>query len=163
MNKLGFTLTELLTVVLIIGVLAAVAMPQYMRSVERARATEAMSSIKSINDAIYTYYVEKESCPTFFSQLVASLPASNTRTASIDGKHFTFALGTAPNSVPGTSCPGVMATRINSGSGYSYRIWNPYTSTSADASLELQCEPVSASDTKSRTICESLGLLRTAE
>ncbi len=162
MNKLGFTLTELLTAVLIVGVLAAVAMPQYVRSVERARATEAMASIKAINDAIYTYYVAQEQCPVRFSQLVTSLPASNTQTASIDGKHFTFALGTAPNNVPGTSCPGVLATRI-SGSGYSYRIWNPYTSTTANASLELQCEPLSASDEKSKSVCESLGLLRETE
>lgn len=47
----GFTLIELLVVVLIIGILAAIALPQYERSVERARAAEAVSMLRSMRDA----------------------------------------------------------------------------------------------------------------
>ncbi len=50
-NKKGFTLVEILTVVLIIGVLSAIALPQYRRVVERARAAEAMSSLKTLYDS----------------------------------------------------------------------------------------------------------------
>lgn len=52
MNKKGFTLIELLVVVLIIGILSAVALPQYTNAVEKSRATEAWTTIKSINDAL---------------------------------------------------------------------------------------------------------------
>lgn len=50
-NKKGFTLVEILTVVIIIGILSALALPQYRRVVERARATEAMAALKSLYDS----------------------------------------------------------------------------------------------------------------
>lgn len=51
MNKKGFTLTEMLTVVLIIGVLTAVAVPQYRRTIQRTRATEAVAMLKVLADS----------------------------------------------------------------------------------------------------------------
>lgn len=50
-NKKGFTLVEILTVVLIIGVLSAIALPQYRKVVERARAAEAMAGLKTLYDS----------------------------------------------------------------------------------------------------------------
>lgn len=51
MMKKGFTLIEILAVVLIMAVLTAVAMPQYRKSVERARAAEALQMLPVIYDA----------------------------------------------------------------------------------------------------------------
>ena len=50
-KKSGFTLIEILVVVLILSILSAIALPDYRRSVERARASEAMTIMRAVYDA----------------------------------------------------------------------------------------------------------------
>ncbi len=57
MTKNGFTLIELLVVVLIIGVLAAIAFPQYEKAIERARAAEAITNLKVMEEAQRRYFL----------------------------------------------------------------------------------------------------------
>lgn len=47
-KKLGFTLMELLAVVLIISMLTSIALPKYQRTVERAASTEALVNLRSL-------------------------------------------------------------------------------------------------------------------
>lgn len=53
--KKAFTLIELLVVVLIIGILAAIALPQYEKAVEKSRAAEALTMLSSMRKAIDVY------------------------------------------------------------------------------------------------------------
>ena len=70
----GFTLIELLVVVLIIGILAAVALPQYQKAVEKSRATEALTLLKSLYSASKVYYLEHGQWPSQISQLSIDIP-----------------------------------------------------------------------------------------
>ena len=56
-NARAFTLIELLVVVLIIGILAAIAVPQYTKAVRKARIAEAKVLLKSLSDAADMFYL----------------------------------------------------------------------------------------------------------
>jgi len=73
-HKSGFTLLELLLVVLIIGILAAIALPQYRRSVERANAAEALPLLKALWQAQQSHYLSHGSYATKFSDLDVDIP-----------------------------------------------------------------------------------------
>lgn len=57
-RRRGFTLVELMVVVLILGLLAAIALPAYSRYTRRARAAEATTNVQRIYLAQYTYNSE---------------------------------------------------------------------------------------------------------
>ena len=58
---LGFTLIELLIVVAIIGILAAIAVPNFLNAQLRAKVAKAYSDIKAISMAEEMYYLDNNS------------------------------------------------------------------------------------------------------
>ena len=72
----GFTLFELLVVVLIIGILAAIALPQYEKTVERARAAEAMQMVSAIARANEVYKMGNGSYTKDISLLDIQVPGT---------------------------------------------------------------------------------------
>jgi len=68
-NKKGFTLLELLVVVLIIGILAAVALPQYQKAVIKSRITQVLPLIRAVVDAQDIYYIVNNKYAESFEDL----------------------------------------------------------------------------------------------
>jgi len=61
MKRKGFTMLEILIVIIIIAILATFAIPQYLRASQRAIAAEAVTSIGAVRGALARYYQENGS------------------------------------------------------------------------------------------------------
>ena len=68
-NKKGFSLLELLVVVLIIGILAAIALSQYRKIVIKSRATVGFEMIRSLAESNERYYMVHNQYTRHFSDL----------------------------------------------------------------------------------------------
>lgn len=68
----GFTLIELMIVVAIIGVLAAIAIPAFVNYVKRSKTSEAPANLKSLFLGATTYYQQERSGQGIMAALAAS-------------------------------------------------------------------------------------------
>ena len=71
----GFTLIELLIVVAIIGIIAAIAIPNLLNAIQRGKQKRTMSDLRSIGTAVESYQVDNGFPPKVASGAVSGLAA----------------------------------------------------------------------------------------
>ena len=69
-SESGFTLVELMIVMFIIGILAAIAIPNYLKSVNKAKEAVLKEDLHTMRSAIDSYTVDKEKAPQSLDDLV---------------------------------------------------------------------------------------------
>ena len=101
-NKSGFTLLEIIIVIIIIGILASLAMPKFFKTVEYSRSAEALTSLGAVRRAMDICYQPTASyvpCAGF-AQLSIPDPGAST------GAHWAYTWA-----VPTTTAYTITATR----------------------------------------------------
>ena len=97
-NKKGFTLIELMIVVAIIGILAAISIPKMSSILEKSREGATKGNLSAIRSAVAIYYGDKEGqwpedLTTTFATYLSEIPKAN---ASLLGNSNATTLVTEP-------------------------------------------------------------------
>lgn len=139
-NRHGFTLMELLSVVVILGVLTAVALPQYTKAIHRTEAANELVNLKAVFDSAKRYHASFDTWPTSFRGLDTKLLLDEDSHSNSGGYEYTF------NNNEVTACK-----TSEAGSLYCLKARrNPFGSATPDT---YSCE---SSQTKYQNMCASL-------
>lgn len=111
-NEKGFTLIEMLIVVVIVAILAAISVPIYVEYVKTARASDAKTTINAIWQAAQVYYQDKGEWPATVEDLENEKYLEMARSTKLQ---WTFQIvGAPPQQVSATS-----TEQMKGGSGHS--------------------------------------------
>ena len=86
----GFTLVELMIVIVIVGILSAIALPNFLNQTKKAAATEAKQQTSSIFKQAHAYVLENGKLGTLSTNCSAY---AGTLTSVADGAGFEYTCG----------------------------------------------------------------------
>jgi type IV pilus assembly protein PilA len=117
----GFTLIELMIVVAIIGILAAIAIPAYQDYITRGQVSEAVTLGGGLKSPLSEYGADKKAWPTLVAP--TATPSSGQLNATLVGKYSTVTSSVA-NTYPAGQVTVTMTTGKASGSILTYTTAN---------------------------------------
>jgi prepilin-type N-terminal cleavage/methylation domain-containing protein len=131
-KKQGFTLVELAVVVVIIGVLAAFAVPRFLSSVERSKAAEAFNYLSAIQAAQERYHARQGTYAGLVDDLDIKMAAS---------KYFTVGTVQAGSTASLEDSWSLTLTRTGASAGY-----GQYTVTFTEEGYDPNASTISGHD-----------------
>jgi type IV pilus assembly protein PilE len=115
-SKKGITLIELLVVIVIVGILAAVAIPVYTGYMQRARRADAKTALEQLRASQEMFRAEKGSYSTNLTQLVNSWGVSNVAGGSPSAPDYGIVLNSASATAYIGEATPVSARQLSDGS-----------------------------------------------
>ena len=93
-NKSGFTLLEIIIVIIIVGVLASLALPRFFSTVEFSRSTEALQSLAVVRQSMERCYLAQAGTYVGCTAITAGVWNIDVEDPGTSpGTHFTYAVG----------------------------------------------------------------------
>ena len=95
MNKKtqGFTLIELMIVVAILGIIAAIGYPSYLEQVKKSRRAEGMGHLLELADRMERFYSDKGT----YAGATLGTGTGNVFVATTEGGHYTLSISAQDN------------------------------------------------------------------
>ncbi len=100
-NEEGFTLVELIVVVMMIGILSSIAIPQFMSAADKAKQKEASAIVASMIKAATAYQTEYGNLPQDASDLSEYARFQACTHGDVDDEGGSVCKGSIPESVQG--------------------------------------------------------------
>ena len=92
-NRSGFTLLEVIIVIIIIGVLASLALPRFFSTVEYSRGSEAMQSLATVRQSVERYYLMRSTYNN--ATIGGATPNLDVEDpGTVPNAHFTYGIAT---------------------------------------------------------------------